>query len=513
MRPVGRGARLLYELREPGGSSAKGEGRLTCPMEHGGLPPHVFPWARTRALLFGVAALAFVLRRSSRSRRTGVAVDPNQVTGLTVTQNEGFATLAWTAGRRRHRLPDRAHPGRRRQRAHGRGRDRRRLAADPHGHARSPRFAEAGFALGGRYQWRVRARAGTATRRRTPTGLRHDAAPVGHRSGRRPAHRLGVERQRDVHDARAGDRVHERARRRERPLPLRRARPHEPDTGDGAPGNYPINMFILGYPSPPATAAAISNRPTILYNCNVHGNEPQGRESCFIFARMLSFTEDPHLLEILSNVTVLIVPSINGNGRAGNDRGNETDADLNRDHALLAPAGDARVREGAARLHARDGARPARGRQRGPADPHLAAPERLRAARSRGQGRARRGLDVRHRRGDRLVARPVPHRRRLERGHPAEHVRAQEHPRHAGREPRRRAATHGRPRARSSANRNRKSYGSLWEEFNTLEYFWTNMAKVRGIVADSIAYQRSNLGRIVLRGLLSVGPPPAVPRP
>ena len=49
-------------------------------------------------------------------------------------------------------------------------------------------------------------------------------------------------------------------------------------------------MFILGYPTPPATAAAISNRPTILYNCNVHGNEPQGRESCFIFARMLAFT-------------------------------------------------------------------------------------------------------------------------------------------------------------------------------------------------------------------------------
>ena len=50
------------------------------------------------------------------------------------------------------------------------------------------------------------------------------------------------------------------------------------------------------------------------------------------------------------------------------------------------------------------------------------------------------------------------------------------------------------------ANRNRKSYGSLWEEFNTLEYYWTNLAKIRGIVQDSIAYQSANVGRIVFRG-------------
>ena len=85
-------------------------------------------------------------------------------------------------------------------------------------------------------------------------------------------------------------------------------------------------MLVIRYPTPLATAKAISNSPTIAYNCNVHGNEPQGRESCLIFARMLAFTQDPHLLEILSNVTVLIVPSINGDGRAANDRGNATGA-------------------------------------------------------------------------------------------------------------------------------------------------------------------------------------------
>ena len=40
------------------------------------------------------------------------------------------------AGRRRDRLPDRAHAGRRRQRPHGRGGDHRPVAAAAHGHAR-----------------------------------------------------------------------------------------------------------------------------------------------------------------------------------------------------------------------------------------------------------------------------------------------------------------------------------------------------------------------------------------
>ena len=48
--------------------------------------------------------------------------------------------------------------------------------------------------------------------------------------------------------------------------------------------------------------------------------------------RRLAFTEDPELLEILQDVTVLIVPSFNGDGRAANTRGNSTGQDLNRDH-------------------------------------------------------------------------------------------------------------------------------------------------------------------------------------
>ena len=97
----------------------------------------------------------------------------------------------------------------------------------------------------------------------------------------------------------------------------------------------PINMFIIGYPAPRPTVQAISNHTAALLNCNVHGNEPSSREGCLILARELAFSNDPRTLDILRNMTVLIVPAINGDGRAANTRGNSTGQDLNRDHSLL----------------------------------------------------------------------------------------------------------------------------------------------------------------------------------
>ena len=97
----------------------------------------------------------------------------------------------------------------------------------------------------------------------------------------------------------------------------------------------PINMFIIGYPAPRPTGRAISDNPAALLNCNVHGNEPSSREGCLILARELAFSNDPRTLDILRNMTVLIVPAINGDGRAANTRGNSTGQDLNRDHSLL----------------------------------------------------------------------------------------------------------------------------------------------------------------------------------
>jgi hypothetical protein len=96
-----------------------------------------------------------------------------------------------------------------------------------------------------------------------------------------------------------------------------------------------VNLLIFGYPAPPPTAEAIAGTPTALVNCNVHGNEPSSREACFILARELAFSTDPRIIDILSNMTVLLVPSINADGRANNTRGNATGQDLNRDHSLL----------------------------------------------------------------------------------------------------------------------------------------------------------------------------------
>jgi hypothetical protein len=97
----------------------------------------------------------------------------------------------------------------------------------------------------------------------------------------------------------------------------------------------PINMFIIGYPTPPATAEEIAESTSALVNCNVHGNEPSSREACLIMARELAFADDARTIDILSNTTVLVVPAINGDGRAANTRGNSTGQDLNRDFSLI----------------------------------------------------------------------------------------------------------------------------------------------------------------------------------
>jgi hypothetical protein len=465
---------------------------------------------RTRALLAGILALALVLLSQLAIADARAMADPNQVTGLTVTQGEGFATLAWTpvAGATDYQIErtpvDDANVPTGASVIVGVWQPIRTVTPG------SPRFAEAGFALGGRYQWRVRARFGTTaqpysepvfgtTRPQWGTGpgagLRTGWETSGNATYTTYAQEIAYTEALDA----ASDRF--------RFVELGRT---DPDTGDGAPGNYAINMFIIGYPSPPATAAAISNRPTILYNCNVHGNEPQGRESCLIFARMLSFTEDPHLLEILSNVTVLIVPTMNGNGRAGNDRGDETDADLNRDHALLRQAEPLALAKGF-RDYTPDMA----------LDLHEGDSEDLPILTSR-------HLNVYEplaREGKEGLVESWMYDKAAETGW-------WHGPYHTGGDSNegilrntlglknilgmlgenRASGGNTRPAEGTQlANRNRKSYGSLWEEFNALEYFWANMAKVRGIVADAMAYQSSNLGRIVLRGSYPWGLHPRFP--
>ncbi|MFF5072825.1 M14 family zinc carboxypeptidase [Micromonospora olivasterospora] len=94
-------------------------------------------------------------------------------------------------------------------------------------------------------------------------------------------------------------------------------------------------MLVIGYPTPPATPEAVAATSPLAINCNVHGNEPGDREACLIMARQLAFGTDARTIDLLSHSTVLIVPTINGDGRAANTRGNSTGQDLNRDYSLI----------------------------------------------------------------------------------------------------------------------------------------------------------------------------------
>ncbi|MBE2320460.1 succinylglutamate desuccinylase/aspartoacylase family protein [Solirubrobacter sp. CPCC 204708] len=276
----------------------------------------------------GVAMLLFPAAASAQ--------DPEQVTGVTVTQDVGFTTLKWNpvAGATDYQI-ERAPAGTPEGTAGtvvGVWQPQRTITPD------KPAFADSGYKLGDSFRWRVRARFGTGT----SAVLKPYSAPVegttlGHPG---PAELLTAWEKRDTATdpniandytttaeeetfTAALDAASDRFRRVELTRTIQ---------------NRPLDLYILGYPKPPDTAAEISARPTFWVNCNVHGNEASGRETCFTMARQLAFTQDPAILDMLSKITVLIMPSSNPDGRALNQRGNSTGQDLNRDHALIEQA-------------------------------------------------------------------------------------------------------------------------------------------------------------------------------
>ena len=95
-----------------------------------------------------------------------------------------------------------------------------------------------------------------------------------------------------------------------------------------------INLFVFGNPPPTPEEARAGS--TVFLNCNVHGPEAGGREACFMMIRYLTFSEDQFVTDLLDALTVIIMPSMNGDGRAAGSRGNaHGNQDLNRDHSLL----------------------------------------------------------------------------------------------------------------------------------------------------------------------------------
>jgi len=257
------------------------------------------------------------------------AQEPGQVTGVSVRQADGFATLGWepvagAADYQIERTPVDSNGAPTGPAAIvGVWRPNRTVTPE------SPTFADAGFNPGDRFQWRIRARFGSEPQPYSAPVTGTTLPPFGDPATPGPNLRTQWEL---TQAAQFTSDVNEYAYTAALDAASDRVRVVE--IGRTLLGR-PINMFIIGDRTPPPTAEAVANSHTALVNCNVHGNEPSSREACMILARELAFAEDARTLDILRNATVLIVPTINGDGRAANTRGNSTGQDLNRDYSLI----------------------------------------------------------------------------------------------------------------------------------------------------------------------------------
>lgn len=270
-----------------------------------------------------VALLGFALPATGAR-----AQDANQVVGLTVEQGHGYALLRWSevpgaTDYQIERTPvDAANAPTAAGVIVGVWQPKRTVSPQ------LPTFSDAGFKPGDRFGWRVRARFGTVAQSYSESVFATTAPKWGDSAIAGENLRTGWENTDAAQyttdtEEYAYTAALDEASDRVRVVEIGRT-----------VQNRPINLLIIGNP-PPATAKEISDSPTALINCNVHGSEPSSRETCLIMARELAFSNDARTLDILSHPTVLLVPSINGDGRAANTRGNISGQDLNRDHSKI----------------------------------------------------------------------------------------------------------------------------------------------------------------------------------
>src|SRR5262245_14310788 len=120
------------------------------------------PRRRRKRLTLLVAALGAAIALIGTTSAVAADPLPGQVTNLTVRQGDGYATLAWTpvAGATDYQIErtpvDNTNTPTGASVVVGVWQPQRQV------NNTSPTFADAGFALGLRLQWRVRARLGTA---------------------------------------------------------------------------------------------------------------------------------------------------------------------------------------------------------------------------------------------------------------------------------------------------------------------------------------------------------------
>jgi hypothetical protein len=79
-----------------------------------------------------------------------------------------------------------------------------------------------------------------------------------------------------------------------------------------------------------------ADRPTIMFTCSQHGNEPSGSEACLIFIEYFTHGTDQFAEDIRTKLNIVINPLANPDGKQANRRGNYEQTDINRDHMNLA---------------------------------------------------------------------------------------------------------------------------------------------------------------------------------
>jgi hypothetical protein len=105
----------------------------------------------------------------------------------------------------------------------------------------------------------------------------------------------------------------------------------------------PLQLVQVGAPAP-APVERAAQGSVLMYTCSVHGDEPSGREACMQLARDMAASDDPGVVRLLRDTTVLFV-NANPDGWAADTRENAAGVDVNRDYMELAtPEGQAVAR-------------------------------------------------------------------------------------------------------------------------------------------------------------------------
>jgi Zinc carboxypeptidase len=444
----------------------------------------------TRISWVAVMAIAIAASVSLVQPAGSLAQEPNQVTGLAAVQDEGFVTLSWNpvegaADYQIERTPvNDANQPTGAATIVGLWQPTRTVRPD------APTFADSGFVLGERFRWRVRARSGTTEHPYSEPvfGTTQPQWGVGPGASLRTQFEQtnGASYTSDLNEY-AYTAALDKASKRVRVVEIGRTLL-----------GRPINMLIFGDPKPLGSEERISRSPTVLIQCNVHGNEASMREACLILARELAFTDDPDTLDILSRATVLIIPTLNGDGRAANTRGSSTGQDLNRDHSLLREP-ESKAFAAMLRDYTPDAA--VDGHNGDSEDLPVLGPRHLnvyegiyseaknRLIESRiydsaavagwwagpySNGGASQETILRNTFGLKSIVGILSENRS--------------------------APGVTRPGATAAQNENRRTYGQLWLAKQALDYHRDELPTIQRLISESIAFQTANVGRVVFRG-------------